>query len=128
MATTTNARTVANAHKYANAPRAVATKAVAYTLTAYGLATATTAAGKSGKPTVMALVAVAANVATARNGGQPATGQQIVAAMRANAFVVAAYANTKAGKYAPAGTLPCPAWCSGYVAGAARNGLLAAVK
>jgi hypothetical protein len=119
----------ANAYKYGANHKAIATKAVTYGLTALGAATATAACGKSGKPTVMALVAVATAAAMQRNNGQPVSGQAIVLAMRTLPAVVAAYGNTKAGKYAPAGTLPPHAWCSGYVAGAARNPacLLAAV-
>lgn len=119
----------ANAHKYGANHKAIATKAVTYGLTPHGAATAAAACGKSGKPTVMALVAVATAAAMQRNNGQPVSGQAIVLAMRTLPAVVAAYGNTKAGKYAPAGTLPPHAWCSGYVAGAARNPacLLAAV-
>lgn len=111
----------ANAHKYGAGHRTVATKAVVYSLTPHGATTAAAMAGKSGKPTVMALVAAATAHAVQRNGGQPVTGQQIVAAMRALPAVVQAYGNTKAGKYAGGGALPCPAWCSGYIAGAARG-------
>lgn len=127
---TTAARAVpANAGKYGANHKAIATKAVTYNLTAHGAATAAAACGKSGKPTVMALVAVAAAAAMQRNGGNAVTGQAIVLAMRTLPAVVQAYGNTKAGKYAPVGTLPPHAWCSGYVAGAARSaaGLLVAV-
>ena len=113
-------RTIANAHKYHAAPRAVATGAVTYVLTAHGAATASNAAGKSGKPTAMAAVAVAAAHAIAKAGGQPVTGLAIVAAMRSHAPAVAMLRACRATKYV-AGGLPCPAWCSGYVAGAARG-------
>jgi hypothetical protein len=118
--------------KYHAAPKAVATKTVAYTLTAVGVAVAAAnGAGKSGKVTVMGLVAVAAAHATAKANGKPVTGAHIVAAMRALPAVASAYGATRAGQaggYA-AGALPCKAWCSGYVAGAARaqHGLLAPV-
>jgi hypothetical protein len=111
----------ANAHKYGAAHRTIATKAVQYVVTAHGAATAASMAGKSGKPTVMALVAVAAATAMQRNNGNPVTGQAIVLVMRTLPAIVQAYANTKAGKYAPAGSLPPHAWCSGYVAGAHRG-------
>lgn len=118
--------------KYHAAPKAVATKTVQYNVTAHGASVAAMGgAGKSGKVTVMGLVAVAAAHAAAKANGAPVSGAHIVAAMRALPAVAAAYAATRAGQaggYA-AGQLPCKAWCSGYVAGAARaqHGLLIAV-
>ena len=129
-AATPTARQLAPAHKYHAAPKAVAVAKVAYNLTALGAAAAAAGgAGKTGKVTVMGLVAVATAHAVKRNGGKPVSGLQIVAAMRALPAVATAYAATRAGKYAPAGSVPCAAWCSGYVSGAARaaHGLLAAV-
>lgn len=123
------AETDGPAHKYgataANVPCATAT----YRLTGLGAASAATGLGKSGKPTVMALVALAAKQAGATQA-KGAKGLAIVAAMRGNAAVTEAWRATKAGKYAPKGALPCPAWCSGYVTGAARSqhGLLAKVS
>lgn len=121
-------RVPAPAHKYAKAPKAVATATVTYKLTALGQTVASAkGAGSSGKTTVMGLVAVAAaNVLAAK---RPLTGANIVAAMRTPAMVAALTGATKAVKYAPGGTVPCRAWLSGYVAGAARaqHGLLAKV-
>ena len=112
-------------HKY-KAPAKVPCAAINYTLTNAGLAAAQTVAGKSGKPTVMALVAFAAAQAGA-TASKPVSGLAIVQAMQSNQAIVAAYGNTKAGMYAPKGTVPCANWCSGYVTGAARAaaGLLA---
>ncbi len=114
--------------KYGAAAATVPCAANAYRLTNLGNGVAANGAGKGGKPTVMGLVAVAAKAA----GATPAkavSGLAIVQAMQTNKAVVAAYALTKAGMYAPKGALPCPAWCSGYVVGAARAaaGLLAKV-
>jgi len=109
-----------NAGKYAKAPRAVATASVAYTLTAHGAATAAAnGAGKGGKATAMGAVAVAAAHLHAK--GRPLTGVAIVAAMRALPACLAILRACKATVYV-AGGQPCPAWCSGYVAGAARSG------
>ena len=108
-----------NAYKYGAAHKAIAATGT-YTLTAAGRATAATnGAGKSGKVTVMGLVAVAASAVAAK--GLPLTGTNIVLAMRTLPAVVAAFGATKAQQYAPRGTLPTHAWCSGYVTGAART-------
>lgn len=111
------------AHKYGKAAATVPCAPNKYKLTALG---AGTTAGKSGRPTVMALVAIAAKAAGATTG-KAVTGLAIVLQMQQNPDVLAAYKATKAGKYSPKGALPCAAWCSGYVVGAARAaaGLLA---
>ena len=118
-ATPATRKVPSNAHKYGAAHKQIATGNVHYALTAHGRATAAALAGKSGKPTVMALVAYCAAHCAAK--GVPVNGNNITLAMRCLPAVVAAYAATKAGKYAPRGTLPPHAWCSGYIAGAARN-------
>lgn len=114
------------AHKYRKEAANVPCAARTFRLTGIGAETATTGVGKSGKPTVMALVCVAAKAAGATQT-RGVTGLAIVMAMRDNAAL--RYEATKAGKYAPGTKLPCPAWCSGYVTGAARSahGLLAAI-
>jgi len=114
------------AHKYGKAAATVPCAGNSYKLTALG---ADTNAGKSGRVTVMALVAQAARAAGATTA-KPVTGLAIVLAMQTTPEIAAAYKATKAGKYAPKGALPCAAWCSGYVVGAARSaaGLLAKVS
>lgn len=120
----------ANAHKYAtahgNVPAAIG--GAMLTLTAAGMASAiaTQAALTSGgKVTVSGLVCYAAKLAGATQS-KPVSGTAICLAMRASKQVAAAYANTRAGKYAPKGSLPCLAWCAGYVRGhVSKHGLLA---
>lgn len=113
-------RVAPNAGKYHAAPRAVPVATVRYTITALGVATANAkGAGKSGKVTVMGLVAVAASAVAAK--GMALTGANIVAAMRALPAVNTAFKQTRAATGYARGALPCPAWCSGYVAGAARS-------
>lgn len=120
----------ANAHKYAaahgNVPASVG--GAMLTLTAAGMAQAVAtqaALASGGKVTVSGLVCYAAKLAGATQS-KPATGAAICLAMRASKQVAAAYANTRAGKYAPKGSLPCLAWCAGYVRGHVnKHGLLA---
>lgn len=120
----------AHAHKYAaahgNVPASVG--GLSLTLTAAGMASAiaTQAALTSGgKVTVSGLVCYAAKLAGATQS-KPVSGTAICLAMRASKQVGAAYANTRAGKYAPKGQLPCLAWCAGYVRGHVnKHGLLA---
>lgn len=124
----TSAQPVANAHKYGTTAKAIPAgiAAAQYKLTAYGLAQAQ-AAMAGGKVTVMGIVALAAMRAGATQS-QAVSGLQVVLAMRTAKQAVQAYGATKAGKYAPQGTLPCPAWCAGYVNGAAnanKGGILA---
>ena len=118
----------ANAHKYGVAAKAVPAGVAnaKYKLTAAGIAAAQALAA-GGKATVMGAVCLAAQKAGATQT-QAVSGLAIVLAMRTAKPVVAAYATTRTGKYAPKGTLPCNAWCAGYVNGAAnanRHGLLA---
>jgi hypothetical protein len=108
-----------NAGKYGANHKAVATRTVTYALTALGTATAAAnGAGKGGKVTCMGLVAVAAARLAAK--GVPLTGANLVAAMRALPAVKAAWANTRAAAQYANG-VPTKAWCSGYIAGAARS-------
>ena len=90
-----------------------------------GVAFAATGRNKAGRVTVQALVQFAAAKAGA-TADKAATGLAIVKAMQTLPEVIEAYGNTRAGKYAPRGTIPCPAWCSDYVTGnaSARVGLL----
>lgn len=124
------------AHKYGAQAANVPCAGNTYSVTALGRSVASAGGkGKSGKVTVMGLVALAA--VTAAKGKGTVSGLAIVQAMQTNPAIIAAWLNgqTKAGKYAPAnggngaGKLPCPHWCSGYVVGAARSaaGLLAKV-
>lgn len=118
---TSAALRAANAHKYANAKqgKALPCANVRYTLTALGAATAAAGgAGKSGKPTVMGIVAVAAAYCQAK--GKPLTGANIAAAMQVLPNCRAAIGSSKAVKYAANGQY-CNGWLSGYIVGAARS-------
>lgn len=122
-----------NAHKYAtahgNIPASIGGAMLVLTAAGMASATATQAAlASGGKVTVSGLVCYAAKLAGATQS-KPVTGASIVLAMRASKQVAAAYGQTRAGKYAPKGSLPCHAWCAGYVRGHVnKHGLLAAHK
>lgn len=111
------------AHKYGQSAATVPCAAVQYKLTALG--TLPGAGAKGGKPTAMAAVVAAAVIAGASTT-KPVSGMAIVQAMQTNAAVLAMLAQCRATKYVARG-VPCAAWCSGYVTGAARSqhGLLA---
>lgn len=105
----------APAHKYAKAP-GISDKVVSQRYAMHAKAPADANATGMAK-TVMHAVAMAAYRATAQ-GTQTATGQAI-----ADEFVAMWLAgNVPVGnvqKYAPGGILPCGAWLSGYIRGAA---------
>lgn len=125
-----NAAVPSNAHKYGqgfgNIPASIAGAQLTLTSAGMAMATATQAALQSGgKVTVQGLTCYAAKLAGATQT-KAASGAAICLAMRASKQVAAAYANTKAGLYAPKGSLPCLAWCAGYVRGhVSKHGLLA---
>ena len=85
-----------------------------------GVTFAASGRNKAGRATVQALVQLAAAKAGA-TADKAVTGLAIVRAMQADAAIVEAYGATRAGKYAPRGTVPCSAWCSDYVTGNASG-------
>lgn len=87
---------------------------------------AATGRNKAGRHTIVALTVFAASKAGA-TASKAVSGLDIVRVMQTLPEVLEAYGATRAGKYAPKGTVPCPAWCSDYVTGisAARHALLA---
>lgn len=116
----------AKLHKYTATAGNVPCAATLFTLAkGDGVTFAATGRNKAGRPTVQALVQLAAATAGA-TADKAVTGLAIVRAMQESPAIVEAYGNTRAGKYAPRGTVPCPAWCSDYVTGnaSARVGLL----
>lgn len=116
----------AKAHKYKAGAGLVPCANVLYGLTAFGHATAVNGGkGKSGKPTVLALMCVAHALA------QNATQSNVVCGAAVAYFAYALHVlgllqtATKTGKYigtnAQGHNVPCPAWLSGYISGAARG-------
>lgn len=109
------------AHKYRDGAANVPVAGVLFRLGAGdGALFAATGRNKAGRATILALVCYAAAKAGATTD-KGADGLAIVRLMQSDADIVAAYANSRAGKYAPRGTVPCPRWCADYVSGAARG-------
>lgn len=77
--------------------------------------------GRNGQATVMGLVAVALGNAIAANGGNSATGAQVVVALLGNPQLMAATGGTKAlGVHVTPANATAAKWAQGYVNGLCR--------
>lgn len=104
------------AHKYRNGANNVPCAGVLFRLGKGVETEAATGRNRAGRVTIPALVVYCAAKAGATTG-KGVDGLAIVRLMQTDSDVIAAYANSRAGKYAPAGSVPCPRWCSDYVTG-----------